>query len=255
MAKSCYEKVTKTAQEENFSFFSVLFFQWMSIILKTGNERAIEKDDLLPLKEENATSFLSEKLQSSWNQETDSGKRYCKGPKLWKSVLKMISVKEAIIITLTGSLRTFSNILQPLLLGYLLESLRNAEQKHNYFVYICALGIGINELFAALNVHHFSFQCEMLGIKISGGLKGLVYNKVSTTSTLRYVNLLRAQYVISKSNVSSFVNDQCSVHLRVIKQCLPRPRLFWISQNPYQINVYYFPLCILRYVTADYRNC
>lgn len=181
MAKSGYEKITKIAQEENVSFFSTLFFQWMSIILKTGNERAIDKDDLLPLKEENTTSFLSEKLQSNWNQETDSSKRHGRGPKLWKSVLKMISVKEAIIITLTGSLRTFSNILQPLLLGYLLESLRKAEQKHNYFVYVCALGIGINELFAALNVHHFCFQCEILGIKISGALKGLVYNKVSTT--------------------------------------------------------------------------
>jgi len=181
MTKNCaYEKITETVQEEKFSFFSSLFFQWMSIIFKKGSKRAIDENDLLPLKEENSTSFLSEKLQSNWKKETESSKRHGRGsPKLWKSVLNMISIKEAIIVALTGSLRTFSAILQPLLLKYLIESLRKVEQKHNFFVYACALGIGIIALIFSLNIHHFGYQCEMIGIKISGALKGLVYEKVS----------------------------------------------------------------------------
>ena len=177
---SGYEKITETVQEEKISFFSSVFFQWMSIIFKKGSRRAIDENDLLPLKEENSTSFLSEKLQSNWKKERESSKPHGRGsPKLWKSVLNMISIKEAIIVALTGSLRTFANILQPLLLKYLIESLRKVEQKHNYFLYACALGIGITELFAALNIHHFFYQCGMIGIKISGALKGLVYEKVS----------------------------------------------------------------------------
>lgn len=180
MTKNCgYEKITETVEEEKFSFFSSLFFQWMSIIFKTGNRRAIDENDLLPLKEENSTSFLSEKLHSNWKKETESSKRHGRGsPKLWKSVLKMISIKEAIIVALTGSLRPFANILRALLLKYLIESFRKVEQKHNYFLYACALGLGINELFAALSIHHFCYQCEIIGTKISGALKGLVYEKV-----------------------------------------------------------------------------
>ena len=183
MTKNCgYEKITETVQEEKISFFSSLFFQWMSIIFKKGSRRAIDENDLLPLKEENSTSFLSERLRSNWEKEREpASKRHGRGsPKLWKSVLNMISIKEAIIVALTGSLRTFSGILQPLLLKYLIESLRKVDQKHNYFLYACALGIGITELFAALNIHHFCYQCEMIGIKSSGALKGLVYEKVST---------------------------------------------------------------------------
>ena len=50
MAKKTYRKIASFAHSENVSFFSFLFFQWMNIVMTTGSERAVDENDLLPLK-------------------------------------------------------------------------------------------------------------------------------------------------------------------------------------------------------------
>ena len=179
MAKNKYRKITGSAQLENVSFFSTLFFQWMNILMKTGSERAVDENDLLPLQEENSTRFLTEKLQAKWIEETANSKRQNDlTPKLWKSVFKMLTRKESMILITAGSFITFCRILQPLLLGYLIKSLMIADLQHNYLLYGCASAIGINELVCSLSSHQFDYHCELLGIRISCALKGLVYMKV-----------------------------------------------------------------------------
>ena len=178
MAKNRYRKITSSAQLENVSFLSTLFFQWMNILMKTGSERAVDENDLLPLKEENCTRFLTEKLQAKWIEETAHSERHDLTPKLWKSVLKMLTRKDSMILITAGSFTTFCRILQPLLLGYLIKSLMIADLQHNYLLYGCASAIGINELVCSLSLHQFDYHCELLGIRISCALKGLVYMKV-----------------------------------------------------------------------------
>ena len=65
MAKNRYRKITSTTQAGKVSFFSTLFFQWMNILLKTGSERAIDENDLLPLEKENTSCFLAEELREN----------------------------------------------------------------------------------------------------------------------------------------------------------------------------------------------
>ena len=177
MAKKTYRKIASSAHSENISFFSSLFFQWMNILMKTGSERAVDENDLLPLKEETTSWFLTKKLQAKWTEETADSQIYDVKPKLWKSILKMLTAKEKMIFVSAMGVETLCHILQPLLLGYLVKSLMTAEL-HNYLLYGSAIALGINGVISSVAMHQADYHCELLGIKISSALKGLVYMKV-----------------------------------------------------------------------------
>ncbi len=180
MARNGYKKIPTSENAEVVNFVSLLFFQWMNSVFKTGSERSLDQNDFLPLSEENSASFLTEQLQENWNKEKTQCKRNGKRPKLWKSVIKMLSVKDTMIIVITGALKSVSNVLQPLFLGYFISTLMSAEPEKNHLLYGCALALGINALIGCHNIHHHDYRCELLGIRISCALKGLVYMKVST---------------------------------------------------------------------------
>ena len=177
MANKTYRKIASSAHSENISFFSSLFYQWMNILMKTGSERAVDENDLLPLKEETTSWFLTKKLQAKWSEDIADSKIHDVKPKLWKSVLKMLTAKEKMIFVSAMSVETLCHILQPLLLGYLVKSLMTAEL-HNYLLYGSAIALGINGVISSVATHQADYHCEVLGIKISSALKGLVYMKV-----------------------------------------------------------------------------
>ena len=178
MAKKTYRKVASSANSENISLFSSLFYQWMNILIKAGSERAVDENDLLPLKEETTSWFLTKKLQAKWSEDIADSKIYDVKPKLWKSVLKMLTVKEKMIFVSVMSVETLCHILQPLLLGYLVKSLMTAEPHNMYLLYSSAIALGINGVISSIASHQADYHSEVLGIKISSALKGLVYMKV-----------------------------------------------------------------------------
>ena len=186
MTRNGYKRISTEGDIENISFVSLLLFQWMNSVFKSGNERPLEENDLLPLSKENFTSSLTERLQTKWRNENTKCKGNGKRLKLWKSVVKMLYVKDGMIIVFTGALYTIFNLLQPLFLGYLLSAMISAEPQENYLLYGCALAMGINALISGFSMHQMSYRCELLGMRISGALKGLVYLKVSKNKIERY---------------------------------------------------------------------
>ena len=182
MARNEYKKISTNEDKEIVSFVSLLLFQWMNSIFKIGSERPLHENDFLPLSKENSSSFLTDQLQENWNKEKTKCNRNEKRPKLWKSVIKLLSVKDFTIIVFTNALELISRLLQPLLLGYLISILMSAEPQKNNLLYGCTLALCINSFIRALTLHHHDYRCELLGIRISCALKGLVYHKVSTNS-------------------------------------------------------------------------
>ena len=87
MARNGYNKISPSEDKESVSFVSLLFFQWMNGIFKTGSERPLDENDFLPLSKENSASFLTDQLQANWNKEKTKCDRNQKRPKLWKSVI------------------------------------------------------------------------------------------------------------------------------------------------------------------------
>ncbi len=182
MKKSGYKKISSEENDNNFSILSLLLFQWMNEVVKIGSERALEQRDFLPLSKENETRLVTEKLQTKWNDEKASSKRINKKPKFWRSVIKMVSVKEALIIILTGLLDSVGRIVQPLFLGFLVSTLMSAEEpQKNVLLYGCALAMAANYFFNSICLHQYFYRNAVLGIKLCSGLKGLVYIKVSYT--------------------------------------------------------------------------
>jgi len=179
MARKGYQRISTDKDKEIISFVSLLLFQWMNSIFKIGSERPLDENDFLPLLNENSASFLTDNLQASWNKEQTKDNGNQKRPKLWKCVIKLISLKDAMIIVFTSVLKSVSRLLQPLLLGYLISTLTSDEpQKYN--LYGCTLALCINALIRALSMHQHDYRCELLGIRMSCALKGLIYRKVST---------------------------------------------------------------------------
>ena len=135
--------------------------------MKTGSERAVDENDLLPLKEATTSWFLTKKLQAKWTEEKADSQIYGVKPKLWKSILKMLTAKEKMIIISAMSVETLCHILQPLLLGHLVKSLMTEELHNMYLLYSSAIALGINGVISSVAMHHANYQCEQLGIKIS----------------------------------------------------------------------------------------
>ena len=185
MGRNGYEKISTDNEKENVSFVSLLFFRWMNKTFTTGSERALDENDLLPLSKENSASFLTEKLQENWDKERKKCAENGKRPKLWKSVIRLLSAKDTVIIVLCSTLWTLSRVLQPLFLGYIISKLISTQIKKETFLYGCAVAMCINTFLGSLAMHQNDYRGELLGIRISSALKGLVYRKVRSTNKIR----------------------------------------------------------------------
>ena len=186
MARNGYNKISLSEDKERVSFLSLLLFQWMNSIFKTGSERPLDEHDFLPLSKENSASFLTDQLQANWNKEKTKCNKNQNRPKLWKSVIKLISVKDVMIIGFANALYSIYQLLQPLLLGYLISILVSAEPKKDNLPYVCTLALCINSIIGPLSMHHHDYRCELLGIRISCALKGLIYHKVSSNLKFKH---------------------------------------------------------------------
>lgn len=179
MKRKGYSKITDKDSDDNLNILSSLFFQWMNEVIKIGSERTLQQNDFLPLSKENQTRPATEKLQTKWSDEKVTCKCENKKPKLWRSVIKTVSIKEVFIIVLTGLLDSVGRILQPLFLGFVVSALFSAEEpQKNALLYVCALAMATNYFIKNICMHQYFYRSSVLGVKLSSALKGLVYIKV-----------------------------------------------------------------------------
>ena len=173
-----YQKLSIDGDSERIGYVSFLLFQWMNSIFEKGSKGRIDESDFEPLSRENTTEVFTNRLQTCWNEERAITKGSEQRPQLWKSVIKMISLKDAMIIVLLYLASLLWRLSRPLFLGYLVSSLVEAEPHKSFLLYGCVTAMGICAFIGATAVHHCGYQCDMYGIGISSALKGLIYQKV-----------------------------------------------------------------------------
>ena len=164
------------------NFLSLLTFWWMNSIFKTGSKRPLNQSDFLPLHEEDSTRNLTERLQKEWNkhvQECNSTEG--KQPKLWKCVLKTISCKEILFLTSFWIIESICRVSQPLILGFLLRLLSSTERDHP-LAYTCCLLLALGGLSAACR-HYSGCRLDLLGMRLSSAIKGIIYLKVRASNS------------------------------------------------------------------------
>ena len=158
------------------NFLSILTFWWINGIFRKGNKRPLDQSDFLPLHHQDRTRDLTERLRKQWNSDLQKCNEYGTEPKLWKSVMKMISFKEFCVSWSLILLESVAQVMQPLLIGILVHFLRSGDADPVY-LYLCAGLMTLNGfLYVFPNISNF--HLELLGMKLRSALQGLVYLKV-----------------------------------------------------------------------------
>ena len=184
MAPNGYRKISSTNDSaEKVGFVSFLFLQWMNDVMKTGSKRTLEEEDFVPLSNENTSQSATELLDKKWKEEIANSIEKKKRPKLWKSVLKMISLREAVFVVCCDVLYAIGSLLSPLLIRHLIFMLMSPETHQNNILHGCVLAtaVAVNTLVGSLGMQHSGYAAEIMGIRLSNAVKGLVYRKVSTS--------------------------------------------------------------------------
>ena len=165
---------------ESANWLSLLSFWWMNGTFRVGAERPLTHADILPLHEEDRTRDLTENLRKEWNKhvhELNKDKACKEQPRLWKCILKTVSTREISVLTCFLILESVCRVLQPLFLGLLLHLLRSTEKDYS-LAYGCCFLLALSGLSTAC-IHYTGFRLELLGMRLSSAIKGLIYLKVS----------------------------------------------------------------------------
>jgi len=194
MPKKSYETIETEDDDTNqpshpmqsANFLSLLTFWWMNSTLKKGSKRPLNQSDLLPLHEKDRTRDLTERLQKEWNTNVqDCNSTQGKQPKLWKSVLRTMSCKDILYLLSFYFIESVCRVLQPLVLGLLLRLLSSTAMDRS-LTYACCSLLLLGGLSTASR-HYSAFRLELLGMRLSSAVKGIVYLKVRAS-----VSFLRA---------------------------------------------------------------
>ena len=160
------------------NFLSLLTFYWMNGIFKIGSKRPLNQSDFFPLHDDDRTRDLTERLQKEWNNHVQECNTIAgKQPKLWKCVLRATSLNEILYLMSFWLTESICRVSQPLVLGLLLRLLSSTEMDHA-LTYACCLLLALGGLSTACR-HCSGYRFELLGMRLSSALKGIIYLKAS----------------------------------------------------------------------------
>ena len=179
-----YERVPDSKRspadpQKEAGIFSLLTFWWMSGVFQTGAKRPLQESDFLPLQEQDETQRLTENIQKLWNCEEKKCAVSGKKPRLWKSVLKAVSIRQWGLLLFTNLVDSTCRVLQPLLLGFLVSEIMNIQNDDRSLLYMCAATMSVNAVVRSQDLHQFFYRSHLLGMQVRAALKGVVYLKVS----------------------------------------------------------------------------
>ena len=187
MSRKGYETLATNEDNTNQSFhptksanlLSLLTFWWMNNIFSKGNKRPLNQSDFLPLHEDDKARDLTERLQKEWNDQllkwnNSQGKQ----PRLWKCVLRTLVSKVTLFHLSVWVFESFFKITQPLLIGFLLSMLSSNEINLSLVYACCWLLASIG--FCYFGKQYSAYNLELLGMRTSSALKGIIYLKVRT---------------------------------------------------------------------------
>ena len=186
MSNKGYEKITTCSEDDeaesshpatSASLLSLLTFWWMNSVFKIGSKRPLKQSDFLPLHEKDRTRDLTERLQKEWNNHVkECNMTEGRQPKLWKCVFKTVSFHDIFLPMSFWLLESMFRVSQPLVLGILLHLLGSAE-KTRTLAYASCVFLTLSGL-TSVCTHYSAYSCDLLGMRLSSAIKGIVYLKV-----------------------------------------------------------------------------
>ena len=217
MPNKGYETITSDEDDDKDSShpsmsancLSLLSFWWINNVFKIGSKRPLKQSDFLPLHEKDRTRDLTEQLQREWNTHVqECNMTEGKQPRLWKCVLRTISRKEVLFLITFFLVESVCRVSQPLVLGFVLRLISCPQRNRTLANAFCLL-LSLSGLSTALT-HYSAYRFELLGMRLSSAIKGIVYLKV------------RAGNCLSAKNwcilIKKLTNSSCSYN--IVSHCL-----------------------------------
>ena len=183
-----YEKLSSGSPpsnpKETAGCLSLLTFTWLNDLLKQGNERPLENDDLPPLLNEDQSQELTQHLEKEWSrscEKTGSVKyeRWIKTSRLWLALLRMVPTSEKILVMMLASSYMVLHVMQPLFLIGLIAELMKESLVSQTWMYLYAAGVCLCTWLIAISKCHCDYRSSMIGMRIRSAVLGLLYKKVA----------------------------------------------------------------------------
>lgn len=169
-SKNCHPATTA-------NFLSTVTFWWMNGLFKTGSQRPLKQSDFFPLHHKDRTRELTDRLWETWNNHVqECSKTEGSQPKLWKCVFKTMHWQEHIVPWCGLALESIFRVIQPLLLGIIIDSLTSG--KNRTLTYACATLLVLCSL-PVIYTHFMAYKYDMISMRLTSALKGVIYRKVS----------------------------------------------------------------------------
>ncbi|XP_066999039.2 ATP-binding cassette sub-family C member 4 [Anabrus simplex] len=177
---------------------SLLFLWWIRKLFWKNYKHGLTEDDLYDILEENKTKKLGDDLEKHWNAEVLRAKAVGKKPSLLRAIVKTTLVP----LILNGMVAVVDNVvlrvLQPLLLGNVVEYFTGTDRIEDKEAYFYTAGILMIVFAKSFLYQHFIFQMTTLGMRVRVACSVLIYRKIlrhsrysmDQSETGRVMNLL-----------------------------------------------------------------
>ena len=149
----------------------------MNGLFKTGSQRPLKQFDFFPLHHKDRTRELTDRLWETWNNQVqECSKTEGRQPKLWKCVFKTMHWQEHIVPWCGLALDSICHVIQPLLLAIIIDSLTSG--KNRTLSYTCAILLVLCCI-PQIYTHFIVYKYDMISMRLTSALKGVIYRKVS----------------------------------------------------------------------------
>jgi len=168
---------------ESASWWSQLFFRWLSPILEIGNAKGqLNVEDLvdIPLPTSDSATFLMKEYQKRWEKELLESKENDRDPQILRAIWYTLYRDYCF----AGFIKLIHDLLQfvgPQVLHALIVFMRTPEASVWYGLSL-TVAVTLSQMVMSLCLRHYFFQCYRVGLRVRSIVITTVYKKSLTVS-------------------------------------------------------------------------
>ncbi|XP_064455602.1 ATP-binding cassette sub-family C member 4-like [Ornithodoros turicata] len=180
---------------ETASCVEKLFFSWVTPLFRKGYRDTLQEKDLFACPKWERSERVADRLQTEWEKETRKSK-LGQQPSLFKAVFRSFGLTYCTVALLILVEECFKNVMQPVMLGWVVRYFVAPERITKTEFYLSAAGVSILGGMHIFTHHPYFFNMQRMGMRIRVACCSLVYRKA----------LRLSQSALSKTAVGQMVN-------------------------------------------------
>uniref|UniRef100_A0A1E1XAH8 Putative abc transporter n=1 Tax=Amblyomma aureolatum TaxID=187763 RepID=A0A1E1XAH8_9ACAR len=180
---------------ETANCVSKLLFSWVTPLFRKGYRRTLQVEDLYACPKWERSERKADRLQAEWDKEIRRMKQG-KQPNLLNAIFRAFGFTYVMVALLILVEECFKNVMQPVMLGWVVRYFAAPESIGKTEFYLSAAGVSILGGMHIFTHHPYFFNMQRMGMRIRIACCSLVYRKA----------LRLSQAALSKTAVGQMVN-------------------------------------------------